>query len=274
MNLFERKMIVCTFLIAIISAGTLSNLPAGAKINGMITRSHFYDSEKTIMPDVPTDTTFKTGKYWEKNLFYANKYRPLFMLSNKDLYNLMPEKRVSVVQRIITPSVYNISLKNSSIKKVSLSGQTKTSFMAPKKIASIQMVQAPLKNSSPIVSGKTVVTQDSKSTSVYEQAKNPGMETEQKTDAALILKDTKDPANYALAIDLLDDVTRAEPYNAYAYYLKGEIYYAKKDRENAMKNYAEALKLNPTSKQSCLGIAKVLEPTNKELAQKYYEKAK
>jgi len=40
-----------------------------------------------------------------------------------------------------------------------------------------------------------------------------------------------------------------------------------------MENYVEAIKLNPTSKQSYLGIAKILENKNKELAKKYYEMA-
>lgn len=235
-------------------------LPSLAKIDGKISKSHFYDTEKTIMPEVTPDKTPKTEKYWEKNLLYFNKYRPLFMLTNKELYDLMPKDNVGIVQRISAPAIYNVSLKTATIKKVSLS--------QPKAVPQAKKFEPQVKTAA--VEPK----HDSKMISFYEQAKNPDVEPEQKMDVATMLKDSKNPANYDLAIDLLDDVTRKEPYNAYAYYLKGEVYTQKNDSTNAVKNYAEALKINPLSKQCYLNIAKILEPTNKELAQKYYDMAK
>lgn len=236
-------------------------LPSFAKFDGEVSKSHFYDTDKTIMTEAPLNKTLTTGKYWENNLFYFNKYRPLFMLSNKDLYDLMPKENVSVIQRIATPSVYNISLKTASIKTFSLDPQP------PAK-----------KHIEPKAEPKKVVANVSKPDSIlvslYEQAKNPDTEAETKVDTAILLKESKKLSNYGLAIDLLDDVTKKEPYNAYAFYLKGELYSEQKDSENAMKNYVEAIRINPTSKQCYFGIAKVLEPTNKELAQKYYAKAK
>lgn len=246
-RLLSKNLIICLTVLG------LGILPSYAKIEGKISKQHFYDTEKTIMPEVETDTTIRTGKYWEKNLFYLNRYRPLFMLSNKELYNLMPEKKVSIVQRINTPSVYNISLKSTSISAI---------MPTP----SIKKQEVKKKTSTPKIS-------DIQSLALYEQAKNQGVDCDKKVDTALILKETKIASNYKLAIDLLDDVTRDEPYNAYAFCIKGELYSKKNDSENAMKNYVEALKLNPYSKQSCLGIAKILEPTNKTLAQKYYDKA-
>lgn len=236
----------------------LGILPSFAKIDGKVYKNCFYDTDKTIMTEIVPNKTLKTGNYWEKNLFYFNKYRPLFMLSNRELYDLMPKEHVSVVRRITTPSVYNISLKNSSIKTVSFNS-TPPAFKKP---AEVKKVVAKV--------NKT----DTNLFSQYEEAKNPQTEPEKKIEAALSLKESKNISNYKLAIDLLDDVTIKEPYNAYAFYIKGELFAGCKDSENAIKNYVEALKLNPTSKQSCLGIAKVLEPTNKQLAQKYYERAK
>lgn len=236
----------------------LGILPSFAKIDGKVSKNTFYDTEKTIMTDIAPNKNIKTGKYWEKNLLRASKYKPLFMLSNKELYDLMPKEKVSIVQRISTPSVYNISLKTASIKKVS--------FNSPVINANIQNQT----KSAP----KAVFETKSETMSIYETAKNPDVDPEKKIDAALQLKKSNNPSSYVMAIDLLDDVTKKEPYNAYAFYLKGELYSKQKDSENAMKNYVEALKLNPTSKQCCLGIAKILEPTNKELANKYYEKAK
>lgn len=226
-------------------------LPSFANIDGKVSKSHFYDTEKTIMSEITSNETLKTGHYWEKNLFYFNKYRPLFMLSNKELYDLMPKEQISVVQRITAPSVYNISLKTASIKTVSL----------PQPIVKNHIKQ------------QKKVAADSNLISIYEQVKNPEIDPEKKIEAVILLKKSKDKLHYNLAIDLLDDVTRKEPYNAYAFYLKGELYSEKKDFQNAMKNYVEALRLNPASKQCCLGIAKILEPTNKMLAQKYYSKA-
>lgn len=247
MKLLTKNLTVCLCLIG------LGAMPCFAKIEGIVSKHHFYDLEKTIMTDVQPNTTSATEKYWEKNLFYSNKYHPLFMLSNKELYNLMPEKKTSIVQRINTPSVYNISLKNATINKIALATPSKKSETPKKKAVSEQ--------------------KDMQATYLYEQAKNQETDIEKKTDTAIVLKNTKNPSNYNMAIDLLNDVTKQEPYNAYAFYIKGELYYAKNDRENAMKNYTEALRLNPYSKQSCLGIAKILEPTNKELAQKYYDRA-
>lgn len=247
----------------------LGAMPALAKLDGKVSKSHFYDVDKTIMTEISPDMTLKTGKYWEKNLLYFNKYRPLFMLSNKELYKLMPKENVGVYQRISTPSVYTVSLKTHSIKTVSLNPAQ------PKKAAAKTMTpQEIARTTAPVIPAAGVKEPDLALISMYEDAKNPETEPEKRIETAISLKSSKNPSNYDLALDLLDDAIRKEPYNAYAFYLKGEVYAEKNDPENAMKNYIEALKLNPTSKQSCLGIAKILEPTNKELAQKYYERAK
>ena len=224
----------------------------GNIFGGKITKNSFYDSEKTIMPEIVPNKNLKTGKYWEKNLFYTHKYRPLFMLSNKELFDLMPRENLSVVNMISTPSVYNISFKSQSIKHLSFSQPVKKVQEAK----NVAPQQQPAKN--PQLS----------------QAKNPDMDTERKIDTALMLKASKKQSDYVSAINLLDEVTTKEPYNAYAFYLKGELYAEQKSFENAMKNYVEALRINPYSKQSCLGIARILEPTNKELALKYYARAK
>ncbi len=240
-----KKLLI---LSTILGAGLL---PAFAKIEAEVSRNYFYDTEKTIMTETPVNRNIRTESYWSKNLFYFNKYRPIFMLSNKELYNLMPTEKVSIVQRISTPCVYNISLKSSPIKSISLTKANQDkSAVAKENNVSNQYLNL-----------------------YYEQAKNSDVDSDKKIDTAILLKDSKTISNYNLAIDLLDDVTKKEPYNAYAFYLKGEIYLSKKDSENAMKNYIQALKINPTSKQSCLGIAKILEQTNKELSKKYYDKA-
>ncbi|MDD3437169.1 MAG: hypothetical protein PHC64_08475, partial [Candidatus Gastranaerophilales bacterium] len=112
--MLSKKLII---LSAVLFVG---GLPSLARIEGMVSKNHFYDNEKTIMTEMPQDKTIKTEKYWEKNLFYFNKYRPLFMLSNKELYDLTPKEETYTVKRVIIPSVYNISLKIPSIKNVSL----------------------------------------------------------------------------------------------------------------------------------------------------------
>ena len=264
----NRKNLI---FVAVFATLTLGILPSYSEVNGGISKSHFYDAEKTIMTDVTPSTTIKTEKYWGKNLFYTNKYRPLFMLSNKELFDLMPRENTSIVQRITTPSIYNISLKTNSIKRVSLAMPTKKKGLLKTAMA----ISKPIPNS--IDSKNRLESQSTpgiKLISAYEQAKNPEVEPEKKVDAAILLKNSNTVSNYALAIDLLDDVTRKEPYNAYAFYLKGELYSKQNDTQNAIKNYVEALKINPASEQCCIGIAKILEPTNKELAQKYYDRAK
>lgn len=255
----RKKIIVLSMVLMSIT------LPSLAKIDGKVTKGHFYDTEKTIMTEIIPNKTLTTGKYWDKNLLYFNKYRPLFMLSNKELYDLMPKENVSVVQRITTPCIYNISLKNASVKRVAISDPQPLNSLAS---ASLKADTQPTTKATKVPEVTQVVEP------IYEQAKNPDVELDKKVNAAILLRDSKKPSNYGLAIDLLDDVTKKEPYNAYAFYLKGELYARKKDSDNAMKNYVEALKINPTSKQSCLGIAKILEPKNKQLAQKYYDRAK
>lgn len=229
-------------------------LPSFAKIDGNISKRHFFDVKNTIMTKFAPENEIRTEKYWEQNLLYFNKYRPLFMLSNRELYNLMPKDNVSVSQRISTPSIYNISLKTASINAVSFKPAIKKQEIQEKT--------------------EVVEKSDYGLISLYNQAKSPEVETEKKFETAVLIKDSNKKSGYNLAIDLLDEVTQKEPYNAYAFYLKGEMYSAQNESEKAMKNYIQALKINPTSKQCCLGIAKILEPTNKVLAQKYYEKAK
>lgn len=244
---------------------TIGILPSFAQFEAGVSQNNFYDTEKTVMTKISPNENVKTGKYWSNNPFYSNKYRPLFMLSNKELYDLMPKENISIVQRINTPSIYNISLKTSSIIAVSLN---------PIKSANLPITSKP---KTVIYDAKKAAVKtneiNTKLISQYEQAKNPQTESEAKIEAALSLKNSQNAVHQKLAIDLLDDVTKKEPYNAYAFYLKGETYSQLKNSENAIKNYIEALKLNPTSKQCYLGIARILESTNKLLAQKYYEKA-
>ena len=246
------------FLITLALGLNLVVLPSFAKIDGGISKNNFYSTDNTIMSEIIPNKTLITEKYWEKNLFYFNKYRPLFMLSSKELYDLLPKEDISVMQRIRTPSVYNISLKTSSVRKISLVSSS------PPSRKEYKPTNIVAKNNKP----------DIKLISKYEQAKNPEIEPEKKLEVVIILKNSKNISNYKLALDLLDDVIKKEPYNAYAFYIKGELYSQQNDFENAMKNYIEALKINPYSKQSCIGIAKILELTNKELAQKYYDRAK
>jgi len=237
------------FIILSVCALGTTLLPANAKFNAGISKNHFYDTQKTIMKEISPNIVPNTDNYWEKNTFFTNKYLPLFMLSNKDLISYLPPKKHKIINRMIIPSVYNVSFKTAPVTNVSLGGGKKNEVVSNQEF-------------------------DVKWMMLYEQAKNKEADSDKKIETAVLLKDTKNVSNYNLAIDLLDDVTRQEPYNAYAYNLKGDIFFVKNDKENAMKNYVEALKLNPLSKQSCLGIAKILEPTNKELAQKYFEKAK
>lgn len=235
-----------------------SGLPSFAKLDGKVSQTHIYDKTNTLMMENNFTPTIKTEEYWDKNELRANKYQPLFLLSNKELINLIQKEPVSIVDRIVTPDVYNISFKKSSIINVSFAEKNPSS----KNVALRPQVQKKQATSTPNYN------------ELYEQAKNPNTDTDIKIDIAKKLKDTHNIQNCIMALDILNDVTKAEPYNAYAFYLKGELFIYKKDANNAMKCYLEALKINPTSKQCYLGIAKILEPSNKTLAQKYYDKAK
>lgn len=237
------------FIIFLLCAFGATLLPASAKFNTGISKNHFYDTQKTIMKEISPNTMPNTNSYWEKNTFFTNKYLPLFMLSNKDSISYLPPKKHKIVNRMTIPSIYNVSFKTGPVASVPSESSRKDEAVSSREF-------------------------DVKWLMLYELAKNKEADSDKKIETALLLKNTKNISNYNLAIDLLDDVTGQEPYNAYAYNLKGDVYFVKNDKENAMKNYVEALKLNPLSKQSCLGIAKILEPTNKELARKYYDKAK
>lgn len=225
-----KKIVFLSFVLGV------GILPVFSKINGKISKDFFYDTDKTIMMEPSFNRNIKTNKYWEKNLFYDSHYSPVFMLSNKELYDLMPKEKISVVQRIAAPSIYSISLKNASIKTISLSENP-------------QAATQKADDANQIKSNDNI---------------------ERKIAKAIELRDSK---NYIQAINILNEVTKKEPYNAYAFYLKAEIYYQQNDLENSMKNYVESVKINPSSKKCYLGIAKILELTNKQLAQKYYDKA-
>lgn len=246
---FMNKKIFLSVLVSIVG------LPSFAFFDGKVVKQHFYDKTSTIMQEEVFDSSIKTDEYWSENVLRSNKYRPMFMLSNKELYNLMPQSNIAVSERISTPSVYNVSFKNASIIKVSLNSKP-------------QPAVNKAKNSTP------AKYDNSKYIEIYESAKGSNVDPEDKVQAAILLKASKHIQNYNLAIDLLNDAIRKEPYNAYAYYLKGELYSLKKDNETAMKNYIESLKINPTNKQCFRSIAKLLEPTNKALAMKYYDASK
>lgn len=264
-----KKLATVSILSILLGLGNISF----AKIEAGITRTHFYDTEKTIMKEVSLDVTPRTEKFWSNNPFYFSKYRPLFMLANKELYDLTPlAERANVVQRIVAPSVYNVSLKSSSIVSVSLKPDSENAARSVIKDSRAHFNPMQNTTSSNIAAAQPSF-EERKYIFEYERAKNPCVDSDEKIEAANFLKTSKSVSHHKMALDLLDDVTEKEPYNAYAFYLKGEIYAKDKSPQNAIKNYVAALKLNPTSKQCYIGIAKVLEPTNKPLAQKYYEKA-
>lgn len=264
-----KKLATVSILSILLGLGNISC----AKIETGISQTHFYDTEKTIMKEVSNEAPPRTEKFWSNNPFYFSKYRPLFMLANKELYDLTPiAQRSNVVQRVVAPSVYNVSLKNSSIVSVSL--KPESSNMARPVIKDSRAHFNPMQNATlPVMAVAQPKLEDRKYIFEYERAKNPYVDSDEKIEAANFLKESKNLSHHKMALDLLDDVTRKEPYNAYAFYLKGEIFAKDKSPQNAIKNYVAALKLNPTSKQCYIGIARVLEPTNKPLAQKYYEKA-
>lgn len=224
------------------------SVPSFAMLDAKVSKNAYYDTVSTIMKDTESDELKITNDdFWSKNYFRNVKYRPIFMISNKELFKFIPSEHRTFAQTYSAPSIYNISLKRASIINISLS--------EPKKITK-EKPKSTLKTESMVR---------------YEAAKKANVDIDEKLNAVVWLKNTK---NYFQAIDLLNDVIKEEPYNAYAYYLKAEIYAQKHETDNAMKNYIQSLKINPSSKQCCLGIAKILEPTNKMLAQKYYEKAK
>ena len=235
-------------------------LPSFAIMDIKITKDYYYDTHSTIMSETEQQKAPANDEFWTRNVFHLGKYRPLFMLSNKELYNLIPQEKMYVSQRIYTPSIYNISLKNCSVSNVSLK---------PKSIQKPIIEQKPIQKvvQTPVNTNANLISQ-------YEQAKKQTIDIDQKIDVAVLLKNSKIKSNYILAFDLLNDVIASDPYTPYAYCIKAELYVAKNDSDNAIKNYAQALKINPLSKQCCLGLAKVLEPKNKELAKKYYNLAK
>lgn len=187
-----KKIVVLSVILEI------SILPALAKFSCVPSKNCFYNPNQTLMTEMSfqIDKNIETESFWKQNLLYFNKYTPLFMLSNTELYDLTPKE--------------NPTLENKAIDDVSL---------------------------------------------------------EKKVNDYLSEK------NYPSAIKFLNDVTGKEPYNAYAFYLKGQVFLKQNDFENAMKNYVQALKINPLSQQCYLSIARILEPTNKKLSDKYYEKA-
>ncbi len=223
-------------------------LPSFAFFDGKIEKQYFYDNSTTIMQEEELDDTVKTEKYWTDNTLTKNKYKPSFIISNNDIINFVPKQHT--VEKISNaPSVYNISLKNSSVVSVSFKEQS-----------SLAEDKSEAENKNSVY------------TSLYEKAKISSA-TEEKMNTATILKNTKNQKYYNMAISLLDDITNTEPFNAYAFYLKGELYALKQENENAMKCYVSSLRINPANKNCYISIAKMLEATNKTLAQKYYAKA-
>lgn len=86
-------------------------LPSYAIMDATISKGHFYDTTSTIMKEVEPDKSMPSEEFWTRNVFRFNKYRPVYMLSNKDIFNLIPQENVSTTQRVSAPAVYYVSLK-------------------------------------------------------------------------------------------------------------------------------------------------------------------
>ena len=207
---------------------------ASAKLVGSISSGYFYDNENTIMKENMEKKEIKNIKFWEKNEFKQNQFETYSIISNKDLYRVFPIKKTIIREKEI-PTVYTISFKQATVQQISLNNSKK-------------------------------VEEDNNL--LYEKAKQTN-NIDEKISAVLKLKKT----NKSEALEILNQVILMDKNFAHAYYLKGEIYYSFEKYELSMENYAKAFQINPNSYQSCLGIAKILDKTNKELSQKYYQKA-
>jgi len=206
------------------------------------------DMQDSILLELPTYQNFSLSQYTVENL--ANKNNYLFLLSNKDLVRQEIKKTQKISNKISIPNVYTISLKPQ------LEAQPVLAQISTPAVSSISENLTNV-STSPIV--------------LYNYAKNG--DTSSKIDVAIKLIEINQISTNMLAEDLLNEVLKSDSENPYAYYLKGNLDYNRKKYEDAMKNYVTSYKLNPYSVQSCLGIAKILDKTNKQLAQKYYEKA-
>ena len=222
-------------------------------LRGNAQKQYFYDTETTIMYEDYTNNELKHDTYWTKNIFQGNKYKPSFMLSGKELIKLVTAKKKTEIKYASAPRIYNISLKNSSIVNVSLNSP------------GIYTI-----NSDTTINN----AEDEKYLAMYRVAKGSLADSEQKIDVAVSLKESGIVKNYIRAIDLLNEVTAKDPTNSYAFCLKGQLFYLKNDNENAMKCYLKALDIDPDNKDCYYGIAKIIEPINKSLADKYYNSAK
>lgn len=267
----SKKLFTMIFAIQL----AFATLPASANLQGGVFKTNFIDTSDTISVEIKPETKIKLSKYWDTNFFCLNRYRPLFMLSNKDLIKLMPEHNQSVVERIMTPSVYSISFRNSSITHISLKSQPVIPLKFAKKYSPIITHNENIPTKTISIKNPEIKTiTPPKDTTQLRPTKIAKEEScEDLIKKAVMLKNTKKSANYTTALNILNQVLKKEPKNVTALIVKGDIYYQKGEMENSMQNYANAVRINPLSKDGCLGIAKILEQTDKMLAQKYFARA-
>ncbi len=197
---------------------------------------------------------FKISKIFEKNddLFYQKRYCPIYMLSMKDIYSMVPTVTSNLEKRLV-PNTYNLSFKQEK---------------------NIPQSNISLINSNVQSGLKKIETQNTAISSEHREyqellAQNPErIEILYKYAQFLYTK-----RSYNDAISVLNKIIQKDDSFVLASYTLGNIYFDMGEYKNAIKANLAVIAKNPYCSDAYFNIASSLEKLQKfSLAISYYQK--
>ncbi len=197
----------------------------------------------------------KFSKIFEKNddIFYQKGYRPIYMLSIKELYYQEPVVKSNIEKRKI-PNTYNISFASNNVKSTE-----KVSFIEREKfnITDIENIEKDGDfNKIQNRYRKLIVNNPERIELLYKYAQ-------------FLYKNSK----YKEAIAVLNDIISKDSGFVLASYTLGNIYFDLGEYKNAIKANLAVIKRNPYCADAYYNIASALERMQKfSLAMDYYQK--
>ena len=230
-------------LLALFTFFLLGTNAFALSMNASVSANYDMSFEKIIKNKVLQ--LIKISKIFEMNddVFYRNKYTPLYLLSAKDIYNVEPTTKQKIEKRDV-PDTYNLSFNSTT------QNNSNTIIFSPENTLTADF--------------KEVKNTDLELISQYPDR----IELQYKYALYLYSKNL-----YEDAIDILVKIKQKDSNFVLASYTLGNIYYDMGEYKKSIKANMDVIKKNPYCADAYFNIASALEKLHKiNLALDFYNK--
>lgn len=231
-----------------------SNSALSLPMNGTVSKDYDFGFETAIRHKF--GNIYRFSKIFEKNddLFYQKRFCPVYLLSMKDMYSVIPTVKSNIEKRKI-PNTYTLSFKGGNADTANKINFSKNDI--EKEIQSLNSIEKTSDFSAVQKKYQKLI------------AENPDRIELLYKYAQFLYTNYK----YPDAIAVLNDIVAKDESFVLASYTLGNIYYDLGEYANAVKANMTVIKKNPFCADAYFNIASSLEKMHKfSLAIDYYNK--